>query len=1230
MKKIFAFALLALFSVSSWATQTYFYKGEGNNSSWAKTAMTVSEDGFYEYYRVTSHCDHQFLIGTASNENAYNYKYVNAGHNNTNVTNIGDWGQNNCYCWHGSEHYILVYYPNTLQNQTDDPIICASTTLPNDEEEEEEDPTPPAPAEKDSIYFVNAYDWTTPKVYLWGGTAGENGWPGDELGSPIGQTNNGHDVYKIVADEGAYTKCIFSDDGKNQTANLDWTSENYFYKKKWYATLPVIQTVKLVPNADWKSADAKFAAWTWGESLDGEWTEFFSGTDTLSAEFNTAADSIDFVRLNKTVDEPKWNTETETNNVWNEVKDTIDYVGLTFTITDWGAGTWEPYIPEVPAKFYVIGDSAFVVDAGLGIGKKWATDAIKSEKDTIVISGLKAGVDYQLKVTVDGTWSTVKGYGDLTKAEIAKGLHDVGGEDHNIGFRLATASDVTVIYTSSLFKLIGDFYVKSVENTTLKFVPSEEWADGNAKFAGWIWGEELEDDQWTEFFTKLDSESDTLKVTIPSTADHIQFVRFSPKAKKPTWDSQDGYTIVWDKMETEIDYSSLVWTIIGWDQGQWTPYDRPCADYGLLINGTYRAGQHNIMVTDWLEYKLLNVELKAGDKLQVRNNCTGDNWVISNFDGASYILTITDNQYVVSEDGTYDFYLKFQQGNDQVFISKAGFFTSSVPSQCEDVMMQAFYNESYQYNDSRYGTDLYGDTKWSSLLPQASEIGYYFDLIWLPPSANGDGMGYHPKKYSNQDSNWGSRTDLVSLINAFHTAGAKVVADIVINHCVGWTSWCDFPEFDFGKFGKFYPDASYICQNDEVNYSDNAGSCKGAARGSYDDGENWDGARDWAHNDVQVQNMFKAYLQWMRDEIGYDGFRYDKGDGFNNWHHDNYNRTAGPYIAFMECYSNTDEIQWRIGKANGNLMGLDFDTKWHVFDKIASFQYVGRGGGLLGRGDTKHAVTFIESHDWFMRGNGCEFGGDGNSMKPELKDRLLQANAFLLAMPGVPCVFYPHWKKYPDEIKAMIEARKWAGVHSESPVSWEEYGNNNDGYQATIEGKYGYLILQLGSKTTHTPWNDNYKLKASGPGYAMWVHRTAAEPQHEYYLVGTKYGWKPTEGVLFNASSEEGEYVLKNMNFEVGDQLKVAEVVNNKVKAWYPANDNYIISNEDAGTKDIYFRPEKPSEWSSNIQFQSPTATFIDNTNDHQEVKVEKFMKDGKMYIRLGDTVYDVLGQTIK
>ena len=124
-------------------------------------------------------------------------------------------------------------------------------------------------------------------------------------------------------------------------------------------------------------------------------------------------------------------------------------------------------------------------------------------------------------------------------------------------------------------------------------------------------------------------------------------------------------------------------------------------------------------------------------------------------------------------------------------------------------------------------------------------------------------------------------------------------------------------------------------------------------------------------------------------------------------------------------------------------------------------------------------------------------------MTPAMKARLLQANAFLLSMPGVPCVFYPHWAKYKAQLKPMIEARRLAGVHSESGV-WDEYSTAT-GYQATVGGKYGYLILCLGDKAHQDFSAYGYTCVASyyeendcnmgkDASFQIWVNRTAPLP----------------------------------------------------------------------------------------------------------------------------------------
>ena len=119
--------------------------------------------------------------------------------------------------------------------------------------------------------------------------------------------------------------------------------------------------------------------------------------------------------------------------------------------------------PEPTAKFYITGDSALIVDAGLTVDKAWNPGAIKSEEDSYILH-LKTNQDYVLKVTLNGTWegeNNVKGYNELS--EKTEGLKDISN-DHNIGFRLNESGDVKVIYTAEVFKLEGDFYVAPALN----------------------------------------------------------------------------------------------------------------------------------------------------------------------------------------------------------------------------------------------------------------------------------------------------------------------------------------------------------------------------------------------------------------------------------------------------------------------------------------------------------------------------------------------------------------------------------------------------------------------------------------------------------------------------------------------------------------------------------------------------------------------------------------------
>ena len=660
--------------------------------------------------------------------------------------------------------------------------------------------------------------------------------------------------------------------------------------------------------------------------------------------------------------------------------------------------------------------------------------------------------------------------------------------------------------------------------------------DGANKFAVWHW-QGAGNGTWSAWMTRV--AGSVWQVDIADSSDRVIFCRFNNAAAAPDWGAD-----MWNQTDDQTPGDNDLFRITAWKAeecqencksiGVWSKYV-PIENQKYYIAGNGVAGNPWCCGQDWkpaacvldsASKSISFLSVPAGSyQFKITDGTWASSWGASDVDAEASTKGwgATSNGDVsfkttIASDITVAFNPTTARITLTVSSELAPIYTSAVPLQCPDVLLQGFYYDSYEVDSAHAGTSDYGDTKWKTLLKQAGEIGAYFDLIWLPPSGYASGVGYHPKQYSNQNSDWGSRAELEALIAAFHNSGTKVVADIVANHTEAMASWCDFAVQNFGEYGIFQPDGSYICEDDEMNWPQMkadtlAGPCWKTATGPKDDGANWDAARDWAHSNVQVQALFKAYLKWMRNVMKYDGWRYDKGDGFNNWHMHNYNTASEPYIAFEERYDgNVENLKAGIRDAEMDMMALDFALKFDGIKGFESWNYVGRKGLIAPDGTgsdywKRHAVTWVDNHDMFMReDNELEFCGRGKSMTPECKARLLGANAFILSMPGIPCVFYPHWYKYKAEIKDMINARHLAGVHSESEVSdeyWDMDGNRCAGYQATVKGKNGWLILCLGTKANKQGFGPDYKLMASlystfndngkliNESYEIWVNSNA-------------------------------------------------------------------------------------------------------------------------------------------
>ena len=590
------------------------------------------------------------------------------------------------------------------------------------------------------------------------------------------------------------------------------------------------------------------------------------------------------------------------------------------------------------------------------------------------------------------------------------------------------------------------------------------------------------------------------------------------------------------------------------------------ANYGILVNGKiYFAGSLVDEFEGFTQY-LAHVKVAKGDYCQLYDADNKAAWAVelNSYSVSGFTYDAGNKRYNVTVDGCYDFYIKLKYEQDELYIgdgSNCGSgqdisgggeiipgYGGSAPAQCPDVMLQAFYYEST--------TDKgHGRTKWVDHIngtngSNAEEIGKWFDLVWLPPMSKSEGgMGYHPTNYGNLNGDWGTDTKLKQLIQTLRQNGARVVADIVINHAGAQEGWCDFKSYTFGSYGTFTPDGSYICSTDEMNTKAPTTACRGYATGAADDGygdeANYASARDWDHTNAEVRNMFKAYLKWLRNEIHVDGFRYDYCKGFHNSHINDYNTAAEAYFSVMEYWDgNVETLKYHINDAGKNSAAFDFNMKYNAFnDGIASDNYCAlKGAGLPGAGYARYAVTFVDSHDTYQRGSDSEFCGNGKSMTI-CADKIKQCYAYMLSMPGVPCVFWPHWVTFKDDLKKMINARYKTGVHNESSVS-DECGNGY--YKATITGTNGEIRLLLGPNSGYNSTPSGYTLAVKGTNYGVYYKSDGTRGDKNTERKDRTQG---IEEITSGSSLQgKGEKFIENGNLYIRCGEQVFDAFGRKVK----------------------------------------------------------------------------------
>ena len=413
-------------------------------------------------------------------------------------------------------------------------------------------------------------------------------------------------------------------------------------------------------------------------------------------------------------------------------------------------------------------------------------------------------------------------------------------------------------------------------------------------------------------------------------------------------------------------------------------------------------------------------------------------------------------------------------------LASVNMFAQGWPANHSGVMLQGFYWDSYF------------DSKWTNLEAQAPELSQYFNLVWIPQSANCGGdksMGYDDFYwFTNYNSSFGNEKELRSLIQTFKSNGIGTIADVVINHRKNVSNWVDFPVETY-KGVTYEMKSTDICANDDGGKTKKWADENGYKLSSiYDTGEDWDGMRDLDHSSQNVQTIVKAYLDMLLNDFGYAGFRYDMVKGYSGKFTGIYNDAAKPTYSVGEYWDGNVSVvkNWlNATKVNGQITSaaFDFPIRYVVRDAIKVNWSTVKTDGLINDPAYKqYAVTFVENHD-------TEYRSSSKQQDPIRKDTLA-ANAYILASCGTPCVFYKHWIDCKQDIKAMINARQLAGITNTSNTTFNAYkGNGYNGIMTT--GTKTSLLAIVGPNANKFEVSNAYAEILNGYHYRYFMPKKA-------------------------------------------------------------------------------------------------------------------------------------------
>lgn len=524
-------------------------------------------------------------------------------------------------------------------------------------------------------------------------------------------------------------------------------------------------------------------------------------------------------------------------------------------------------------------------------------------------------------------------------------------------------------------------------------------------------------------------------------------------------------------------------------------------------------------------------------------------------------------------------------------LASINMFAQGWPANYSGVMLQGFSWDSYDYS------------QWTVLEKQADDMKGFIDLVWLPQSGKcieaTQVMGYKPYYYFNQNSSFGTEAELRSLIAKFKANGIGAIADVVVNHR-NTDGWFTFPTETYnGVTYKMQP--TDICKNDDGGATAKQATKKGVSlSNNNDEGQDWDGCRDLDHKSANVQKIIKAYLKFLKEDMGYTGFRYDMVKGFSGTHVADYNDATGVEFSVGEYWDgNPSIINW-INKTNKKSAAFDFQFRYNVRDavngaadgKVASFSdwsKLNSTNNLMHDANYRqYAVTFVENHD-------MQYRSASEPLDPLRKDTLA-ANAYMLAMPGTPCIFQPHWRAYKQELKSMIEARKLAGITNMSNYTNKMAQTSCFANETT--GNKAKLIVVVGNNTkAYTPSADytqilegyHYRYYLSKSAETAWCNIPSGEYEAGFKAKLTAVSQNSNAKLVYTtdgtAPTAKSKQVTTGSTINIDNTctLKVGLLINGNVTGIRTYN--YTVKAFEPYTITVYANADQVTNWGAAMYF---------------------------------------------